>query len=103
MNINELNSIGQLEAEKPIAKIKDLALGVQHKVYKCRRVTTRYGPTILLELESSAVFLPKRFAEITDQQVADLKSATCWSVISAKRLGRNTALDSNSKGIVGPY
>jgi len=58
--------------------MSDLTVGTVYTIIQVERITTKYGPALVAELESEddesfKVFLPKRFAgRIEDDQLPDL-------------------------------
>ncbi|KAG5865827.1 hypothetical protein JTB14_031337 [Gonioctena quinquepunctata] len=66
MDLNALNSISLLETKvpKPVIKLKNLIVGEQYKIYTAKLVQTKFGESVLLELEKNVVFLPQR---VTDE------------------------------------
>ncbi|KAG5866542.1 hypothetical protein JTB14_028464 [Gonioctena quinquepunctata] len=49
---------------KPVIKLKNLIVGKQYKINTAKLVSTKFGETVLLELEKNVVFLPQR---VTDE------------------------------------
>lgn len=53
-----------LEKEnKPIKKLSELQQDIPYKIFSGTLVNTKFGKSVLLELESCVVFLPKRVTE----------------------------------------
>lgn len=53
--------------------LQSLHLGVEYPIVGARVATTRYGRRIVCDLtDGSSVFLPARFAQMSDQQLAEL-------------------------------
>ncbi|KAG5865133.1 hypothetical protein JTB14_030206 [Gonioctena quinquepunctata] len=62
MDLKALNSISLLEKNipKPVIKLQDLIVGDPQKIYSAKLVQTKFGETVLLELEKNVVLLPQR-------------------------------------------
>lgn len=74
--LQRLNQVaGAGEEFKTIKKLSELKVNIPHAVREYRRVTTRYGISIVADLEDEnvSVFLPKRFAsELTDDDLKQM-------------------------------
>lgn len=58
MNLNEINNSG-IAALKPLVKITDSVPDKQFTIIKLKIVNTKYGESVLVELEEVSRFLPK--------------------------------------------
>lgn len=65
--INSINSAGLIQ-KKDVKKISDLIIDNKYEIVQCKKVKTRYGPTVLVELIDYAVFLPRRFNDIIKEE-----------------------------------
>lgn len=71
----ELNELGGF---KPTLKVKDMMRGMRYKILGARKVTTKFGSRIVLDLEKHQLFLPSRYDRLSEEAVADLnKSKYC--------------------------
>lgn len=68
--VNKFNSYNT----KSIIHIKDLDDSIKYNILKAKRVTTKYGATIQLELENNIMYLPNRYNALTDNEIKDLSS-----------------------------
>lgn len=50
---------------KAFIKIADLEQNVAHKIYGARRISTKFGERVVLELQKHQMFLPARFDKLT--------------------------------------
>lgn len=62
MDLKTLNKNSFIQ-KKPVAKLNTLAIDEKIKTKSAKIVRTKYGNTVVLELEESVVFLPKRVTE----------------------------------------
>ena len=53
--------------------LSELELNKFYFISDAERVTTKYGPTIVVYIDNYKVFLPKRFAKITDEAFDNIK------------------------------
>ncbi|XP_074034173.1 uncharacterized protein isoform X2 [Leptinotarsa decemlineata] len=62
MDLNKINGISLVDTEnkKPVEKLQNLPLGEPQKIFSARIVQTKFGKTVLLELEKHITFLPQR-------------------------------------------
>lgn len=71
--LQRLNQVAGVQEDfKPIKKLSELTINTPYAVREYRRVNTRYGYSIVADLENEnvSVFLPKRFAaELTDDDL----------------------------------
>lgn len=68
MNLNEINETG-VAATKPLIKVKELVEGTAYPIVKAKIVNTKFGESVLLELEEASCFLPKRATEAFKSQI----------------------------------
>lgn len=59
MDLYKFNKVSLLET-KPNIKITDLVIDKPVPILECKLVKSRFGETVLAELEENSVFLPKR-------------------------------------------
>lgn len=61
MSIEKLNEIGELSSFKPVKKIIELEKGTPYKILNISILRTKFGKSVLCELEENNVWLPKRY------------------------------------------
>lgn len=59
MDLENLNKVSLLET-KEVVKLTEFPLNVPQPIYKAQIIKTKFGETVLLELEEKKTFLPKR-------------------------------------------
>lgn len=57
-----LNELGSGDTQKPYKKLSELQIFKTYSILKKEVVTTKYGTSIVVELEDCMVHLPRRFA-----------------------------------------
>lgn len=57
---------------KPFVKLGDLEQHVAHKIYAARRITTKFGERVVLELFKYQLFLPARFDNLSDDVINNI-------------------------------
>lgn len=68
MNLNEINESG-VPATKPLIKVKDLEQNIKYPIVKAKIVNTKFGESVLLDLEEVSCFLPKRATDAFKNQI----------------------------------
>lgn len=63
--LDQLNSFRY----KPFIKISSLEQHVAYKIYGARRLLTKFGERVVLELEKDQLFLPSRFDKLSDDVI----------------------------------
>lgn len=58
--------------QKSILKSSEMVTDYSYKILKARRVKTKFGNKVLLELENNILFLPARFNKISDEVITNL-------------------------------
>ncbi|KAG5892291.1 hypothetical protein JTB14_020322 [Gonioctena quinquepunctata] len=56
--------------QKQVIKLKNLIVGKQYEIHTAELVQTKFGETVLLELEKNVVFLPQRETNEYKPQIA---------------------------------
>ncbi|KAK9707729.1 hypothetical protein QE152_g27662 [Popillia japonica] len=70
-NLNKLSV-----CSKPAIKICKLHVGTPYKIFGGKFVNTKYGKSVLLELENNVIFLPKRYAEaVTNENIQNFNTS----------------------------
>lgn len=67
--ISELNQLGSI---KPTLKIKDMMRDMQYRILGARKVNTKFGNRVLLQLETHQLFLPARYEQLSEEAILDL-------------------------------
>lgn len=64
MDFSKLNEVARLETLLPLKKLSDLEVYFEYRVSGVRRVKTKFGDKIVLDLEDSfTIFLPNRLTK----------------------------------------
>lgn len=66
---SELNHLGLI---KPTLKVKDMVQDTHYRILGARKVSTKFGNRVVLDLENYQLFLPARYEKLSDKAVADL-------------------------------
>lgn len=66
--LEELNSL----RIKPILSLKNMERYCAFKILNCKKVNTRYGNRLHLELEKFCIYLPERFTKISEESFQNL-------------------------------
>ncbi|KAL1488167.1 hypothetical protein ABEB36_015125 [Hypothenemus hampei] len=69
MDLQQINEACQIKPQKPIQKLKELAINEPRKITCAKCVSGKFGTQILIELDDCVVFLPKRVAAALTNQV----------------------------------
>ncbi|KAG5871432.1 hypothetical protein JTB14_002243 [Gonioctena quinquepunctata] len=79
MDLKALNSISLSESNipKPVIKLKNLIVGEQYKTNTAKLLQTKFGGTVLLELEKNVMFLPQRVTDGYEPHLADFSTEKC--------------------------
>ncbi|KAL1487522.1 hypothetical protein ABEB36_015812 [Hypothenemus hampei] len=72
-NNGQINEACQVKPQKPIQKLKELAINEPREITCAKCVSGKFGTQILIELDDCVVFLPKRVAAALTNQVDALK------------------------------
>lgn len=68
MDLEKLNAECAYE-DKPTVKLRDLPCGEKFRILRASVIRTKYGQSILLDLENERIFLPKRSTEAVKQNI----------------------------------
>ena len=60
--------------KKTLIHIKELKDSTKYTVKNAKRVTSKYGTTIQIELENNIMFLPNRYNTLSDDDIIELAS-----------------------------
>lgn len=69
---NLLTKFNQVQMKKTILHIKDMEESKEYLILNAKKITTKYGPTIKIELETHIMFLPPRYNFLSDDDVNEL-------------------------------
>lgn len=84
----EINETAELEF-KPNVKLSDLPLNEKFTICSLTSVQTKYGESILVELERNAVFLPKRVVPLLKGKEAKFENKEyCLVYEGSKEVGK---------------
>lgn len=70
--MQSINEIGHLASFKPSRSVNDLKINQPYIYRNVKKVATKFGDRIVCEFETFSVFLPERFAKLTQEQIATL-------------------------------
>ncbi|KAL1509941.1 hypothetical protein ABEB36_004605 [Hypothenemus hampei] len=73
MNLSQINSVCRVTPQKPVRRLQELSLEVPEEILSAKRVSVKFGPQILLELNESIVFLLQRVTDTIAPYVDALK------------------------------
>ena len=74
-DLKSVNEKALLEGpRKPVQKLDSLPADIPQKILKARLVPTKFGESILVELEESVVFLPRRVTDDFKTQLGYLNT-----------------------------
>ncbi|KAL1487952.1 hypothetical protein ABEB36_015335 [Hypothenemus hampei] len=73
MDLKQINSACRVASQKPIRKLLDLPIDFPKEIVCAKRVSGKYGPQILLELEECVVFFPQRSTAVLAPHLESLK------------------------------
>lgn len=60
--------------KKSMIHAKDLELFKKYPITNAKRVTTKYGGTLLIDLENNIMYLPNRYNELSDEDIKELSN-----------------------------
>ncbi|XP_047000158.1 uncharacterized protein LOC124615992 [Schistocerca americana] len=74
-SLQNLNALGSgASIQKATTRLSTLPINEKFIILRAKRVTTPFGPAVLVELESTKVFLPTRFSKMSDEDLEYLNS-----------------------------
>lgn len=68
VDLNKLNEVSHIRRKETI-KLKDLPENAPHPILSVKIVTTKFGRSVLVELEQYTVFLPKRIVASVEENI----------------------------------
>lgn len=68
--MDSLNSLGALKNDKPLCDYDD---GITYKVSNIRKINTKYGWYLVVEVDDNRTYLPKRYADVSEETLKKLK------------------------------
>lgn len=84
MDFSRINKVGHLSEFLPVIRLAELTVEKEYNVTNVRRVQTKWGVRIIIELENEfSCFLPVRFAKLFDEDDALLQQMI--SVVQEKK------------------
>lgn len=89
--MEKINIIGQLNEFKPTIKVIELEQSRKYKVTKIRRVQTKFGCSIVAELDGEKqMFLPKRYNKLEDAELKHIIEAGLHiKLLEVREIGGN--------------
>lgn len=86
MNLSEINSCCLLEGtDKPAVKLYELEVGLKNPIVSAKKTNSKYGTSILVELPTSVVFLPKRATKSLEDHLEELGSGKYFLVFRGQK------------------
>lgn len=94
MDYSKLNASCAL-AKKPKIALAQLELNAVYPIVGAKDVKTKFGPTVLLELNDHIIFLPQRSYEAVKGSIAELNKKTSGlKIVEILQLaGKNPTVD----------
>lgn len=83
--LNQLNKSGG----RMLMKITDLTKNKPYLIEKLRKVQTKFGPTLIADLDSIQIFLPARFVKMTSEDIDFINENTNISLIYMGTTGKS--------------
>lgn len=76
--------LDNIENFKPILKSSEMAIGKEYEVVAAKKVYTKYGERVVIELQDYQLFLPPKYAKLEQNIIQTL----CSGNFCVKNLGR---------------
>ncbi|KAL1516284.1 hypothetical protein ABEB36_000203 [Hypothenemus hampei] len=73
MDLKQINSVCGLIQQKPIQRLQEFPLNSPKEILGAKVVSGKFGTQVLLELEKSVVFLPKRTTTVLEPHIDELQ------------------------------
>lgn len=89
--LNNINRVGE-QTQVETRRVTDLEVFKQYRVCELKRIQTRYGARILCCLEDFNVFLPTRFARLTNGELEELNREPQLFMFYQGRADNNAAI-----------
>ena len=90
---NLLQKFNSLNCKKSLIHLKDLQLSKKYIVINAKRIETKYGFMIQIELENAFMFLPYRFNVLSDDDIHELTSGLYYVYREGEKNLRLTQLE----------
>lgn len=84
---NVMKILEDKENFKPTLRALDMVVGEEYNILKAKKVATKYGIKVVLELEDGDLFLPKKYDDLNQNIIKALSSGKFY----IKNLGENGA------------
>lgn len=95
--MDKINKIGELNM-KPTIKITQLTIGQKYKVTKIKKVESKFGQSVLVELDGELnTFLPKRYSVLEEKDFLDILESNLVLKEIASWFGKDCAILKFSK------
>lgn len=88
----ELEAIQALSIFKPTIKLSEMVKNQPEKIVSAKRVKTKYGDRIVLELTDHQVFLPGAFAQISDLAITQLSYSGTYQLRYLGPVGKTSKI-----------
>lgn len=69
-----LNTLGAGSGVVKTTSVKELDIGKEYNITRMKKIETKFGRGVVAELEGRTVYLPKRFASLTDGEIEQINA-----------------------------
>lgn len=83
--LSKINNKSLIEDRKATKSIGELEEDKKYKIQKARLVNTKFGPSVILELEDFLTFLPKRLTEPYKEHTDELSTGNYSLIFRGKK------------------
>lgn len=90
----ELNKLGSI---KPILRVKDMIEYIWYKIVGAKKVATKFGNRVVLQLENYQLFLPTRYESLSEETISEL-NRNIYSVANKGKVLSTYNLEFYKKG-----
>lgn len=80
MALDAINNLNNPEKYKAVMKLSALGENRKFRILEARRMKSRYGLRLIVELSDCQVFLPQRFSSISDKHLKLLNNQNIFLV-----------------------
>nr|WP_253308880.1 hypothetical protein [Rickettsia endosymbiont of Ceutorhynchus assimilis] len=69
MDLKSINETCLFKDQKTLVKLQDMEPGRKYPIFSAKKTQSKFGPSILIELDDKAVFLPKRTTKSLEDHI----------------------------------
>ncbi|KAG5870165.1 hypothetical protein JTB14_032457 [Gonioctena quinquepunctata] len=91
-NLEIQSDSGESNIPKPVIKLKNLIVGKQYKIHTAKLLQTKFGETVLLELEEKVVFPSQRVTDEYKPHIANFSPAKYVVILRGPKTKENLIL-----------